>query len=95
METQLENKRLLLSYISEVQELIAMLQKNREESLEILCTTKPCTISEDRHRILKDMILLSAQDLHVARNDLSRWQNALIDVEERIRGFTQTAPREQ
>jgi hypothetical protein len=85
MEIQLENKRLILSYISDLQDFIALLIANRDESLETLFTTWPSEISEDRHKMLKNMIVLSAQDLQVAQKDLSIRQNELMDVEERIR----------
>jgi hypothetical protein len=87
MEIQLENKRLILSYIADLQDFIALLIANRDESLETLFTTWPSEISEDRHRMLKNMIVLSAQDLQVAQKDLSIRQNELMDVEERIRGL--------
>ena len=87
MEIQLENKRLILSYIADLQDFIALLIANRDESLETLFTTWPCEISEDRHKMLKNMIVLSAQDLQVAQKDLSIRQNELMDVEERIRGL--------
>jgi hypothetical protein len=75
---------LLLTYISELQEFIAMLKKNRDECFETIYTTPPAEISDERHKMLKNMIKLSTQDLHIAGNELSRLQNQLIDLQERL-----------
>ena len=65
----LNNKKLLLARLSELDEFIAMLTANRDESLELMCSTPPAEISEDRHKMLRDMIRLSSQHLYVASKE--------------------------
>jgi hypothetical protein len=77
----LNNKKLLLTRLSELDEFIAMLTANRDESLELMCGTPPAEISEDRHKMLRDMIRLSSQHLYVATKERDQVQNHLAEGE--------------
>jgi len=81
----LKNKTLLLTRLSELDEFIAMLTANRDESLEVMCSTPPADISEDRHKMLRDMIRLSSQHLYVASKERDQVKNHLAEVEGALR----------
>lgn len=81
----LRNKTLLLTRLSELEEFIAMLTANRDESLDLLCTTPPADISEDRHKMLRDMYKLSSQQLYVLSHERDQVKNHLVDVESVLR----------
>ena len=81
----LKNKKLLQTRLSELQDFIAMLTANRDESLELMCSTPPADISEDRHKMLRDMIKLSSQQLYVTSQELDQVKNHLADVESVLR----------
>ena len=81
----LKKKKLLQTRLSELQDFIAMLTANRDESLELMCSTPPADISEDRHKMLRDMIKLSSQQLYVTSQELDQVKNHLADVESVLR----------
>ena len=81
----LRNKTLLLTRLSELEEFIAMLTANRDESLDLMCSTPPADISEDRHKMLRDMYKLSSQHLYVASKERDQVKNHLVDVESVLR----------
>jgi len=85
MNRALNNKTLLLTRLSELEEFIAMLTANRDESLELMYSTPPADISEDRHKMLRDMIRLSSQHLYVASKERDQVKNDLAEVEGGLR----------
>lgn len=81
----LRNKTLLLTRQSELEEFIAMLTANRDESLDLMCTTPPANISEDRHKMLRDMYQLSSQQLYVLSHERDQVKTHLVNVESVLR----------
>jgi len=81
----LREKKHLLSRLSELEDFIAMLTANRDESLDLMCSTRPADISEDRHKMLRDMIQLSSQQLYMSSQERDRVRNHLANVESVLR----------